>query len=115
MWLEVRGLGRWMLHEKTMKGAAWLCDAGFGGVNSIATLSTAMCCAMALWQKGSAMVYDTRALKPLHELAKLDKLAPKDRREYEKMLEKAADEILWKAQHPWKALLWKICDWIESL
>ena len=42
------------------------------------------------------MVYDTKTLKPLHPLTEEGKQA------YAQMLERAADEILFKSKHPFK-------------
>ena len=45
------------------------------------------------------MVYNNKTLKILHPLTKVGE------QHYAQMLESAADEILWKAEHPIMALL----------
>lgn len=54
------------------------------------------------------MVYDIKTLKILHPLTKVGE------QHYAQMLESAADEILWKAEHPIMAMLKAIKATIEG-
>lgn len=54
------------------------------------------------------MVYDIKTLKILHPLTKVGE------QHYVQMLESAADEILWNAEHPIMAMLKAIKATIEG-
>ena len=59
-------------------------------------------------KRRTEMAYDEKTLKPLHKLTERGKI------EYELMLERKADEILYKHDHPVKAALEKIKDLLKS-
>lgn len=55
------------------------------------------------------MVYDSETYEICHHLTKDGK------KRYREILEKAADEILWRHEHPVKAFFKDVKDWLDEL